>query len=65
MLASLSPRGVGAEQRACLRSLGSLCRAYAGASASSRQTQGLAAAHVGDSRKSLTLDTYAHVLIDD
>jgi hypothetical protein len=28
-------------------------------------TQRLAAAHVGHSRKSLTLDTYAHVLIDD
>jgi len=25
----------------------------------------LAAAHFGSSRKSLTLDTYAHVLIDD
>jgi integrase len=23
------------------------------------------AAHIGDSRKSLTLDTYAHVLIDE
>jgi hypothetical protein len=30
-----------------------------------RLVEEINAAHVGQSRKSLTLDTYAHVLIDD